>query len=229
MYFSMIPAVSRVPLSPTVLATVRRSSRLPVVFVCHSRHPAALQDLHAFQPQVHQFESQRYSRSLCYKSSVLCSTASRLCSSTSSASSSLSLHTTSTFSSSIAPISTSSPAPTPHYSAIMTANMKEMTLPSGGATVITNKLEQPDLDNRSYRVIQLPNKLEALIVHDPDTDKASAALDVHVGNFSDSDDLPVSCLTPLCFSLPTPVPYRPDILLQPCGSFSWYHRAGSRC
>lgn len=43
-------------------------------------------------------------------------------------------------------------------------------------------------------MIQLPNKLEALIVHDPDTDKASAALDVHVGNFSDSDDLPVSYL-----------------------------------
>lgn len=224
----MILTVSRVPLSPTVLVTVRRSSRLPVV--CHSRHPAALQDLHAFQPQVRQFESQRSSHSLCYKSSVLCSTASRLrSSSTPSASSSLSLHTTSTLSSSIAPISTSSPAPTPCYSAIMTANMKEMTLPSGGATVITNKLEQPDLDNRSYRVIQLPNKLEALIVHDPDTDKASAALDVHVGNFSDSDDLPVSCLTPLCFSLLTPVPYRPDALLQPCGSFSWYHRTGSRC
>lgn len=96
--------------------------------------------------------------------------------------------------------------------------MKEMTIPSGGATIITNKLEQPDLDNRSYRVIQLPNKLEALIVHDPDTDKASAALDVHVGNFSDSSDLPVSCLTPLCFPPP-----RLSLLigLMPCGSFSW--------
>ena len=62
----------------------------------------------------------------------------------------------------------------------------------GKATVVASKLEKPDLDDRSYRVIQLPNKLEALLVHDPDTDKASAALDVHVGNFSDSIDLQVS-------------------------------------
>ncbi|KAG0637204.1 Metalloenzyme, LuxS/M16 peptidase-like protein [Tuber brumale] len=68
--------------------------------------------------------------------------------------------------------------------------MKELPIRSGGATVLADKLEQPDLDNRSYRVIQLSNKLEALIVHDPDTDKASAALDVHAGNFSDRDDLP---------------------------------------
>ncbi|TGZ79465.1 LuxS/MPP-like metallohydrolase [Ascodesmis nigricans] len=55
--------------------------------------------------------------------------------------------------------------------------------------VIASKLEQPDLDNRSYRVIELPNRLEVLLVHDPDTDKASAAMDVHVGNYCDSDDL----------------------------------------
>lgn len=60
------------------------------------------------------------------------------------------------------------------------------------AKIIAAQLEQPDLDNRSYRVIQLPNRLEVLLVHDPDTDKASAAMDVHVGNFSDGDDLQVS-------------------------------------
>jgi len=36
----------------------------------------------------------------------------------------------------------------------------------------------------------LPNKLEALLIHDPDTDKASAAMDVNIGSFSDSADLP---------------------------------------
>lgn len=56
--------------------------------------------------------------------------------------------------------------------------------------VITDKLEKPDLDDRSYRVIELPNKLEALLVHDPQTDKASASLNVNVGNFSDADDMP---------------------------------------
>ncbi len=55
---------------------------------------------------------------------------------------------------------------------------------------VTDKLEQPALDDRSYRVIRLPNKLEALLVHDPDTDKASAAVNVNVGSFSDADDMP---------------------------------------
>ena len=55
---------------------------------------------------------------------------------------------------------------------------------------VTDKLEAPDLDNRSYRVIRLRNKLEALLVHDPDTDKAGAAVNVNVGSFSDADDMP---------------------------------------
>ena len=55
---------------------------------------------------------------------------------------------------------------------------------------ITENLQKPELDDRSYRVIRLPNQLEALLVHDPDTDKASAAVNVNVGNFSDEDDMP---------------------------------------
>lgn len=54
----------------------------------------------------------------------------------------------------------------------------------------TESFEKPPLDNRDYRVIKLPNELEALLVQDPDTDKASAALDVNVGNFSDEPDIP---------------------------------------
>lgn len=54
---------------------------------------------------------------------------------------------------------------------------------------LTEGLEKPSLDDRSYRVVQLPNKLEALLVHDPETDKAAAAMDVHVGSFSDPEDL----------------------------------------
>lgn len=55
---------------------------------------------------------------------------------------------------------------------------------------LAERLEAPALDDRSYRVIRLPNKLEALLVHDPDTDKASAAVNVNVGSFSDADDMP---------------------------------------
>ncbi len=55
---------------------------------------------------------------------------------------------------------------------------------------LAENLERPALDNRYYRVIRLPNKLEALLIHDPDTDKVSAAMDVNVGSFSDLDDMP---------------------------------------
>ncbi|KXS93872.1 hypothetical protein AC578_9026 [Pseudocercospora eumusae] len=54
---------------------------------------------------------------------------------------------------------------------------------------LADQLEKPLLDNRSYRVIRLPNKLEALLIHDPDTDKASAAMDVDVGSLADPEDM----------------------------------------
>ncbi|KAF2816319.1 LuxS/MPP-like metallohydrolase [Mytilinidion resinicola] len=55
---------------------------------------------------------------------------------------------------------------------------------------LTENLERPTLDDRSYRVIRLANHLEALLIHDPDTDKVSGALDVNVGSFSDAEDMP---------------------------------------
>jgi insulysin len=51
-------------------------------------------------------------------------------------------------------------------------------------------LERPQLDDRSYRIITLPNKLEVLLIHEAGSDKASAALDVNVGSFSDAKDMP---------------------------------------
>ncbi len=70
-----------------------------------------------------------------------------------------------------------------------------MTLPIHSRSTVLSEcladhLERPDLDNRTYKVIRLPNKLEALLIHDPDTDKASAALDVNAGSFSDAEDMP---------------------------------------
>ncbi|KAI1157274.1 peptidase M16 inactive domain-containing protein [Nemania serpens] len=55
---------------------------------------------------------------------------------------------------------------------------------------VTHELETSSLDDRQYRIIRLPNRLEVLLVHDPETDKASAALDVNVGSFSDEDTMP---------------------------------------
>lgn len=56
--------------------------------------------------------------------------------------------------------------------------------------LITDKLERPSLDDRSYRVIRLSNELEVLLVHDAETDKASASMDVNVGAFKDGKDMP---------------------------------------
>lgn len=56
--------------------------------------------------------------------------------------------------------------------------------------VLADRLEKPLLDDRSYRVIRLPNQLEALLIHDPETDKAAAAVDVRAGSLCDELDLP---------------------------------------
>ncbi|ODQ63961.1 hypothetical protein NADFUDRAFT_28003 [Nadsonia fulvescens var. elongata DSM 6958] len=56
--------------------------------------------------------------------------------------------------------------------------------------VVASDIEHPIVDDRKYRVIKLANDLEILVIHDPDTDKSSAALDVNVGSFSDPPTLP---------------------------------------
>lgn len=45
-------------------------------------------------------------------------------------------------------------------------------------------------DNRDYRALQLANGLKCLLISDPATDKAAAALTVAVGHMSDPDHLP---------------------------------------
>ncbi|KAJ3101736.1 Insulinase (Peptidase M16) [Phlyctochytrium planicorne] len=54
---------------------------------------------------------------------------------------------------------------------------------------IFSDIRKPDLDDRTYRLISLPNGLDALVVSDPTTDRSSAALDVHVGFFSDPEEV----------------------------------------
>lgn len=51
--------------------------------------------------------------------------------------------------------------------------------------ILSVPMEQSDNDDRSYRLIRLSNELEVLLIHDANTDKSSAALDVHVGNSCD--------------------------------------------
>ena len=61
---------------------------------------------------------------------------------------------------------------------------------SAGVECLADRLHKPLFDHCSYRVVKLPNQLEALLVHDAETDKASAAMDVNVGSFSDRKDMP---------------------------------------
>ncbi|CCK69038.1 metalloendopeptidase KNAG_0B06080 [Huiozyma naganishii CBS 8797] len=58
------------------------------------------------------------------------------------------------------------------------------------AKILQDTFLQPDLDDRSYRYVQLPNNLKALLISDPTTDKAAAALDVNIGAFEDPEELP---------------------------------------
>ena len=51
-------------------------------------------------------------------------------------------------------------------------------------------IERSPADTRDYRAVLLDNGLEALLVSDPDTDKAAAALNVNVGSANDPDTRP---------------------------------------
>lgn len=49
---------------------------------------------------------------------------------------------------------------------------------------------KPLNDDRTYRIVTLQNGLEALLIHDPQADKAAGSLDVHIGYYEDPPDLP---------------------------------------
>ena len=55
---------------------------------------------------------------------------------------------------------------------------------SGLAPAHGVEIERSPADTRAYRALMLDNGLEALVVSDPDTDKAAAALDVNSPNLS---------------------------------------------
>lgn len=52
----------------------------------------------------------------------------------------------------------------------------------------TNDIDKSPNDDRSYRYLQLDNGLQAVLVSDPEADKAAAALDVFVGSAQDPRD-----------------------------------------
>jgi len=63
---------------------------------------------------------------------------------------------------------------------------------TGSASVarIFDDIAKPEADNRDYRGLQLSNGMKVLLISDSETDKSSAALDVHVGHLADPWELP---------------------------------------
>ena len=45
-------------------------------------------------------------------------------------------------------------------------------------------------DKRSYRYLILPNRLSVILVHDEETEKSSACVDVRVGSMADPKEMP---------------------------------------
>jgi insulysin len=49
----------------------------------------------------------------------------------------------------------------------------------------TKPIEKSEQDDREYRIIELENGLQATLVHDVNSDKSAASLDVAVGHLYD--------------------------------------------
>ncbi|CAG7703891.1 unnamed protein product, partial [Allacma fusca] len=49
---------------------------------------------------------------------------------------------------------------------------------------------KPENDSKDYRVVTLPNKLKAIVISDPEADKAAAALSILAGSMHDPETIP---------------------------------------
>lgn len=66
----------------------------------------------------------------------------------------------------------------------------KVTMPDAGKLLRVDNIAKSQQDNRDYRGLQLANGLKVLLVSDPSTDKAAAAMTVDVGHMSDPDNIP---------------------------------------
>jgi predicted Zn-dependent peptidase len=54
---------------------------------------------------------------------------------------------------------------------------------------ITEFLKKPVLDSQLYKVIKLKNRLKALFIYNPYTERVSGTLNINIGSFSDLVDI----------------------------------------
>ena len=50
----------------------------------------------------------------------------------------------------------------------------------------TSDIIKPATDERTYKVVVLPNGLRCLLIHDEDAEKSAASMDVNIGSACDS-------------------------------------------
>ena len=67
---------------------------------------------------------------------------------------------------------------------------KTSSPPAVQANVVINDIIKSDNDDRSYRYLQLPNRMQVLLISDPKTEKSAVSLDVNIGSSSDLQDRP---------------------------------------
>jgi insulysin len=79
-------------------------------------------------------------------------------------------------------------APSSSQSLCSTVSLEEIIRPAVSAadSIVVTKLR----DDRKFKAITLKNKLRVLLVSDPASSRSAAAMDVHVGAFSDPEDIP---------------------------------------
>ena len=73
---------------------------------------------------------------------------------------------------------------------LVTACSQSPVTPPHGDTLHTTEIRKSPNDDRSYRYLELPNKLRVVLVSDPDTEKSAAALAVYRGSFHEPEDRP---------------------------------------
>jgi hypothetical protein len=88
----------------------------------------------------------------------------------------------------------------------------------------TADIVKQSTDLRRYQALLLPNKLRVLLVSDKSSNRGAAALDVHVGSFSDPSDIPglAHFAEHMCFLGTKKYPDESDFR---CASMILYHHA----
>lgn len=80
-------------------------------------------------------------------------------------------------------------------SSIVSSSYRSTSLPLSASvtslkSVASSIVQKRPIDDREYKALKLNNGMSVLLISDPSSSRSAAALDVHVGSFSDPIDIP---------------------------------------